>query len=320
MYITQELLNERKQFLQNRDYSQNTILNYKTDVKLFLNFIRIQNKNYYIEDTDITMEKIEKWRTHLSKLETPKNSIYYKIKPTLSPSTIQSKITAIKSFLKFVNLIYDRGLDYKKIETKRIKSDYIEYITENEYNQLFDFIGKFEKYKINSLRFQLLVNIGYTSGLRLSEMLGLTVAEIKKKEIRIIGKGNKPRRVFFTNSTLWILENYLEEREKPIPRTWKIEKFSDYAFISHNSGYDYWLPIKKNTACELMKKYSDNLDLWKRITIHSLRHSYATRLLESWMNIREIQELLGHKDIQTTETYCHILKSNLCKKVNQIFA
>ena len=202
MYITQELLNERKQFLQNRDYSQNTILNYKTDVKLFLNFIRIQNKNYYIEDTDITMEKIEKWRTHLAKLETPKNSIYYKIKPTLSLSTIQSKITAIKSFLKFVNLIYDKGLDYKKIETKRIKSDYIEYITENEYNQLFDFIGRFEKYKINSLRFQLLVNIGYTSGLRLSEMLGLTVGEIKKKEIRIVGKGNKPRRVFFTNSTL----------------------------------------------------------------------------------------------------------------------
>jgi integrase/recombinase XerD len=202
MYITQEVLNERNQFLQNRDYSQNTILNYKTDVKLFLNFIRIQNKNYYIEDTDITMEKIEKWRTQLAKLETPKNSIYYKIKPTLSPSTIQSKITAIKSFLKFVNLIYDKGLDYKKIETKRIKSDYIEYITENEYNQLFDFIGRFEKYKINSLRFQLLVNIGYTSGLRLSEMLGLTVGEIKKKEIRIVGKGNKPRRVFFTNSTL----------------------------------------------------------------------------------------------------------------------
>jgi integrase/recombinase XerD len=169
------------------------------------------------------------------------------------------------------------------------------------------------------LRMQLLINIGYTSWMRLSEMLGLTIDEIKNREVRIIWKGNKPRRVFFTPSTLFLLDSYVEERSKPIPRTWKTEKKSDFVFISHNSGYDFWLPIKKNTACELMKKYSDWLNIWKRITIHSLRHSYATRLLEGWMNIREIQELLGHKDIQTTENYCHLLKSKLRDKVNQIF-
>jgi site-specific recombinase XerD len=116
-----------------------------------------------------------------------------------------------------------------------------------------------------------------------------------------------------------LLENYLEEREKPIPRTWKKEDYSDFVFISHNSGYDYWKPIKKNTVCEKIKKYSDSLDIWKRITVHSLRHSYATRLLESWLNVREIQELMGHKYIQTTEWYIHLLKWNLQKKVNQIF-
>lgn len=319
MRITYELLKEWLQYLQNRECSENTLQNYFSDVKMFLKFLKLENGLFEVTENDLTIQNIEKRKTYLHTVKTPKTSIYYNVKPTLSQATIQSKITALKSFLKFLNLIYDKWLDYKKIESKKIKSDYIECITENEYDQLFNFIWDYEKYRINSLRFQLLINIWYTSGLRLSEMIGLTVSEIKKKEIRIIGKGNKPRWVFFTNSTLWILDNYLSERDKPIPRTWIIEKKSDFAFISHNSWYDYWLPIKKNTACELMKKYSDHLDIGKRITIHTLRHSYATRLLESWLNIREIQELLWHKDIQTTENYCHVLRSNLKEKVNHIF-
>lgn len=319
MYITNELLFERKQFLKNRNYSNNTIESYGTSIKLFLNYLRIDCKRFDIEEKDITNARIEKRKTYLSELKTPNTSIYYKIKPTISQSTIQSKITAVKSFLKFLNLIYESWLDYRKIETKRIKSDYIECITEEEYKTLFQFIEQYEKYRINALRMQLLINIAYTSWLRLSEILGLTVEEIKKKAVRITWKGNKTRRVFFTNSSEEILERYLEERKKPIPWTWKVEKKSDFTFISHNSWYDFGTPIKKNTVCEIMKKYSDNLDIGKRITIHSLRHSYATKLLESWLNIREIQELLWHCDIQTTENYCHVLKSNLEKKVSQIF-
>jgi integrase/recombinase XerD len=69
-----------------------------------------------------------------------------------------------------------------------------------------------------------------------------------------------------------------------------------------------------------MKKYSDNINLNKRITVHTLRHSYATRLIENWMNIREIQELLGHSDIKTTENYCHVLRWSLKEKVWRIFS
>jgi len=319
MKLTKQLLDERTQFLYNRDYSENTILNYTSDVKLFLNFLKIWMWDFTVDEKKITMKTIEEWKTYLSKIPTPPTSIYYTIRPTISPQTIQSKITAIRSFLKFVNLIYDTGLDYRKIETKKIKSDYIECITETEFRLLENFIEEYEKYRINALRMELLCNIGYTSGLRLSEMLWLTVDDIRKKEIRITGKGNKTRWVFFTNSSLDLLENYLEERWKPIPRTWKTEKKSDYVFISHNSWYDFGKPIKKNTVCEIMKKYSDNLWLWKRITVHTLRHSYATRLLESGFNIREIQELLWHSDITTTQNYCHVLQSNLKNRVRQVF-
>ena len=299
------------------------IIRYFESIKMriifFNSFNSLNNNGSMVKSEDLTLREIEERKTYLSKIKTPRNSIYYTVRPTLSPQTIQGKITAIKSFLKYLNYYYDIGIDYRKIETKKIKSDYIECLTDTEFKTFFDFIWDYEQYKINWLRSQLLVNIGYTSWLRLSEMLNLKVKDIQEKEKRIIWKWNKARRVFFTESTEKLLENYLEEREKPIPRTWKTENYSDYVFISHNSWYDFWKPIKKNTVCERIKKYSDLLNIWKRITVHSLRHSYATRLIESWLNIREIQELLWHKDIQTTEWYVHVLKSNLQKKVNQIF-
>lgn len=319
MKITNELIFQWKERMLNKQFSINTISSYETDVKLFLNYLRLKIWGGTVDINQITLSEIEKRKTYLRELPTPKNSIYYSMKPTLSQSTIQSKLTAIKSLLKYINLFHDSWVDYKKIETKKIKSDYVEYITQTEFELLETFISQYEKYKINALRSQLLVNIGYTSWLRLSEMLSLKVDDVKKKETRIIWKWNKARRVFFTNSSQELLNLYLKERENPIPRTWKVERESDYVFISHNSWYDFWKPISKETVCWTMKKYSDWLDIWKRITVHSLRHWYATRLLESWLNIREIQELLGHKDIQTTETYCHVLKSSLSQKVNQIF-
>lgn len=319
MKITNEILLARVQHLENKQYAENTITNYFTDVKLFLEFIKHEKAIHTVSVNDLTMLVIERWKTVLWETLTPKTSIYYSKRTTLSLQTIQGKLTAVKSLLKYLNNYYDAWIDYRKIELKRVKSDYIESLTDAERNMFFNFIGDYEKYRINALRMQLLCNIGYTSWLRLSEALNLTIKEVKSGETRITWKGNKTRRVFFAPSTENLLENYLMEREKPIPRTWIVEKKSDFVFISHNSGYDYGNPIKKNTACEIIKKYSDLLNIWKRITMHSLRHSYATKLLESWMNIREIQELLGHCDIQTTENYCHVLKSGLKNKVRTIF-
>ena len=269
------------------------------------------------------MKEIENRKTVQLQTKTPRNSIYYTKQPTLSPSTIQTKIIAIKNFLKFLNIIYDEWIDYKKIETKKYTSNYIETITQDEFNTFFKRIGEKEKYKINSLRSQLFINIWYTSGLRISEILSLKASDIENWEARITWKWNKPRRVFFTKSSQALLKEYMYEREQPIPRTWYKESYSNNAFISHNSWYDYWNIIRKETFCAIIKKYSDEMnEQWiidKRITAHCLRHSYATRLLEAWMNIREIQELLGHSDIQTTEHYCHVLQSNLKQKVNEIF-
>lgn len=271
------------------------------------------------DSNSISLRSLEQWRTYLSEIKTPRTSIYYSVRATLSPSTIQTKITAIKSLLRYLNLMYNDGLDYKKIEQKRIKAPKVTVLSENEFKTLFESINIYEKYKINALRSQLLVDLGYTSWMRLSEMLNLRIEDIYDRKKMITGKWNKDRWVFFADSVLRLLDEYVIERKKPIPRTGITEKWSDFVFISHNSGYDFWNPIRKETVCWIMKKYSDKLDLGKRITCHTLRHSYATRLLENWFNIREIQELLWHSDVKTTEGYCHVLLPNLESKVKTIF-
>ena len=319
MKITNALLLERLQHLENNQYAENTIENYFTDVKLFLERLKNKNTILTVSSDDLTLIEIENRKTILSKTLTPKTSIYYTVRPTISQSTIQSKLTAIKSLLKYLNYYYDEWLDFRKIEIKKCKSDYIECLTDEERKTFYNYIWTYEKYKINSLRMQLLCNIAYTSWLRLSEILSLKIEDIRKSETRITWKWNKTRWVFFTNSSQELLENYLEERSKPTPRTWKTVIQSDFIFTSLNIWKYSWEPMKKNTVCERIKKYSDSLDLWKRITIHSLRHSYATKLLESGLNIREIQELLWHCDIQTTEGYCHVLKSSLRDKVSLVF-
>jgi len=317
MEIANNLLLEWRQRLWNRQYSQNTIDNYFTDVKLFAKWLLLEG--YQADINSISLMSIERWKAYLSNIKTPRTSIYYSVRDTLSPSTIQTKITAIKSLLKYVNLMYDEGLDHKKVEQKRIKAPQVTVLSENEFKTLFESINLFEKYRINAIRSQLLVNLGYTSWMRLSEMLSLRIEDIYDRKKMITGKWNKDRRVFFADSVLRLLDEYVEERRKPIPRTGITENGSDFVFISHNSGYDFWNPIRKETICSIMKKYSDKLDMGKRITCHTLRHSYATRLLENWFNIREIQELLWHSDVKTTEGYCHVLASNLEKKVKSVF-
>lgn len=318
MELTNNLLLEWRQRLGNRQYSINTISNYYTDANLFVKYLLLN----WIEanSEQISLKNIERWRTYLAEVKTPRNSIYYTVRPTISPSTIQTKITAIKSLLKYLNLMYDEWLDYRKVEQTRVKAPNVTVLSEGEFRTLFNSINVFEKYRINAVRSQLLVNLGYTSGMRLSEMLSLRIEDIYERKKRITGKGNKDRRVFFADSVLRLLDEYMEERSKPIPRTGITENGSDFVFISHNSGYDFWNAIRKETICAIMKKYSDKLDLGKRITCHTLRHSYATRLLENWFNIREIQELLWHSDVKTTETYCHILTSKLEEKVKSVFA
>ena len=107
MEITNKLLLDRLQHLENNQYSENTIGNYFTDVKFFLEFIKDKNTVDTVYVENLSLVEIENRKTTLSKTLTPKNSIYYTVRPTISQATIQSKLTAIKSLMKYLNYYYD---------------------------------------------------------------------------------------------------------------------------------------------------------------------------------------------------------------------
>lgn len=107
MKITNELLLEWVQYLENNQYAENTIENYFTDVKLFIEWLKNKNKIQTVTSENLRLIEIENRKTVLGKTLTPKTSIYYTVRPTLSPQTIQSKLTAIKSLIKYMNVYYD---------------------------------------------------------------------------------------------------------------------------------------------------------------------------------------------------------------------
>jgi len=145
-------------------------------------------------------------------------------------------------------------------------------------------------------RDEVIIKLLSESGLRLSELVSLKIKHLdfKEKKIQVIGKGGKARLVFFTEKTGEMIKKYINER----PNT------SEYVF-SNNCK-----PLTARTVQISIKKVADKCGL-DNITVHTFRHSFATHLLNSGLDIRIVQELLGHSSISTTQIYTHVSNSQL---------
>ncbi|MCL2008278.1 MAG: tyrosine-type recombinase/integrase [Treponema sp.] len=146
----------------------------------------------------------------------------------------------------------------------------------------------------------------YSGGLRVSEASSLNVSNIEKdfSGARIIGKGNKERFIFFSDEAKEALINYLPARLKQI----KAERPTDRLFISRKGA-----PLSVPGLRWIISRYSERSGLGKHINPHSLRHSFATHLVNSGCDVRVVQELLGHSSISTTQRYTHVNIEHLRK-------
>ena len=194
-----------------------------------------------------------------------------------------------KSVLGTIRLFYAMVFD-RKIEIDYLYPDRQEYKLPNVLSQI---VVKHILDSIVNTKHQATLSLIYSGGLRISELLNLKVADIdsKRMRIRISGsKNNRDREVMLSERILVLLRRYFKEYEP-----------KEYLFEGRKGG-----SYSARSVQEILKKALGKAKIKKHATIHTLRHSFATHLIENGTDIRIVQELLGHKNIKTTQLYTHI--------------
>ena len=170
---------------------------------------------------------------------------------------------------------------------------------------------------ITDLRNRAILETLYSTGLRISELVNLNIEDIDldRGEFMVRGKGDKPRPVFLSQNAIRAIRQYLDDRQ---------DTFAPL-FISHGrSRTDDMLSkgeklrLTAYTIQEMVRKHGRLAGLNKKVTPHTLRHSFATGLLNEGADIRAVQEMLGHSSIQTTQIYTHVTNKQL-KEIHSRF-
>ena len=264
-----------------RGLSINSIKSYEYDLNLLKKFIE---SNQMI-DTPINC-----------KSETIKNYIYNNLSNKKTRSQARS-ISAIKSFFNY--LIFEGHIKkspVSDIESPKLEKKLPEVLNEKEINQL---ILSFNLKDSFGQRNKTIIEVLYGTGIRVSELINLKLSNIYFKEniIKITGKGDKERFVPIGSVALNEIKKYLKIRDKN-----KIDyRFSDILFLNK-----YGRSLTRSMIFKIIGDSSKKINLYKRISPHTLRHSFATHLLKNGADIRTIQIILGHESITSTEIYTHL--------------
>ena len=271
-----KIIDEYIEYLEKiKGYSKNTITSYKTDIKKYFEYINKHNKNY---------DEIEKYIQSLSKNKYAK-------------STVNRKIVSISSFFNWC--INQKKLNIKDIkQIKNIKTErkLPTILTSNYINNLLDTIPTSTSKEI---RDRTIIEILYSSGLRVSELTNLKVNDFKNnKSLKVLGKGNKVRILPMTDKSF----NYMNLWISKYRSEYKNEKSGNYIFLGVRGG--------KISDREIQRIVNLRLGTFP----HSIRHTFATHLLDGGADLRVVQEMLGHTDPSTTQIYTHVSKKQLKEK------
>jgi len=269
--------------------SKNTLYSYKIDLDQFINFIQKKNiKNREFKEKDIK-----------EFIGTFKNKGYER-------STVSRKISSLTHFFNF--LLDEREIEINPLtnfETPKQKKKLPIILS----NQHIDKILEFTKQDQSEagIRLYTMIEILYATGIRISELVEMKLSSIyeNKNFLLIAGKGNKERLVPISKKTRETLNRYLTIRDHFISD----KNNSIWMFPSKQSSIGH---ITRQRFNQLLNQLNSQANLGiKRISPHKLRHAFATHLLENGMDLRSLQQILGHADISTTQIYTHVLKERL---------
>jgi site-specific recombinase XerD len=308
------LIKEFLEYLEiERNVSQLTIRNYAHYLSRFLAFLGSDPLSpgvktvKSVKPSDITSESIRQYRLYLSRFADEHDM-------TLKRVTQNYHLIALRSFLKYLLKRDIAVVPPEKIDLPKAESRSLKFLEREQVDRLLNMP---EISTPDGLRDKAILETLFSTGLRVSELVKLNRDQInfERKEFGVIGKGRRARVVFLSESAVDWLQRYLKNRDDDSKAL-----FIRYAGKTPDEGQNFGesLRLTARSVQRLVEKYVKKGRLPIKITPHGLRHSFATDLLSGGADLRAIQEMLGHKNVSTTQIYTHITNPQL-KEIHSKF-
>lgn len=276
--MNQKLINQFLDYLYyERNYSKDTVNSYRIDIEEYILYLENFNKDlFHIEYNDI--------RDYLTFLNNKKNN----------SATVSRKISALRSFYRFLMNEGSTGTNpFLSVKLPKKEKKLPRFFSYNELEELFlvpDLSTPLGQ------RDRLILEMLYATGVRVSELISIKWADIKGREIKILGKGNKERYVEFGEYAEEALQQYYKDGYLKLKK-----KSNEYVFLNKNGG-----PLTDRGVRYLLDKLIKETPINKNISPHMIRHSFATHLLNEGCDLLSVQQLLGHESLSATAIYTHI--------------
>ncbi len=261
--------------------SERTDEAYLRDLARFATFARLKGAD---SPTNVGSKTLREYVYHLKDLG-------------LAPASIRRNVSAVRSYFRFMldegHVVRDPS---ERLETPRRWRTLPEVLTVQEVERLINAPSLDEPL---AFRDRAMLELAYGAGLRVSEWISIGVRDVLMEErlVRVFGKGGKERVVPIGRSAIGAVAIYTRELR---PR---IERGKGKGILFLNSRGE---PLSRMGAWKILRKYVEQAGITKRVSPHTLRHSFATHLLEGGADLRAVQEMLGHADISTTQIYTHV--------------
>ena len=278
------MLDYKNYLLIDRHYSSNTIASYMNDLNIFISYLDSLNIDYL----KVTREDILNYLKSIK----DKNEL-----------TLSHNISVLRSFYKFLMLEEKisknpmENIDLPKLSKKLpsvLTVDEVDKLLNIDLNDMYDYRNK------------AMLELLYASGLRVSELINLKVEDVDMENdlVKTLGKGSKMRIIPFGNYALEALKKYIYEYRSDFIK----KEVSEYLFLNNHGK-----KMTRQGFFKILKGIALKQGIKKEISPHTIRHSFATHLLNGGADLRSIQEMLGHSNLATTQIYTNISREELKK-------
>lgn len=299
-----QLVDQYLEYLEiEKNCSKLTIRDYRHYLETFVKWHQSTQGEKTI--SDLKLDIIRKYRVYLANFTDQHGQTRKKV-------TQNYYVIALRSFLRYLIKNDINTLEPSKIDLPKTESRSLKFLEREQVDRL---ISMADTSKIDGIRDRAILELLFSTGLRVSELVKLNRDQInfERREFGVIGKGGRARVVFVSDRAIEWVNRYISERKDPYKPL-----FIRYSGPEIELDNGEKMRLTPRSVERLVKKYVRMARLPVDATVHTLRHSFATDLLTNGADLRSVQEMLGHKNIATTQIYTHITNKQL-REVHEAF-